>query len=105
MPTHKESVSNTLSAIDTVVGGRRRTVSAPTMGPLAAVRYGEPVKRDPWVLAKNTSNWTLPEPVLFSMTAAPVAETESTLDFPNPGGRLNIRAKLESAEGTPPGTL
>src|SRR5436189_5255531 len=37
--------------------------------------------------------------------AAAVAVTESTDDFPNPGGRKNCRDTVESVWGIPPSTL
>src|SRR6059036_3402711 len=99
MPTHRESVLKTVSASETVVGGSNGTVSAPDTGPLDALKYGVPVNSDPWAFEKNTSNVTLPLPVAFSRLAAAVAQTESTLDLPNPGGKTNRRDTVESACG------
>src|SRR2546427_2978413 len=105
MPTQSVSVLNTVSARDTDVGGNSETESPATRGPLEAVRYGVPVNTLPCVFEKNTSKRTLPPPPVHMSAAAAVAVTESTDDFPNPGGRKNCRDTVESVWGIPPSTL
>src|SRR3989442_6976867 len=105
MPTQSVSVLNTVSARDTDVGGNSETESPATRGPLEAVRYGVPVNTLPCVFEKNTSKRTFPPPPVHMSAAAAVAVTESTDDFPNPGGRKNCRDTVESVWGIPPSTL
>src|SRR5438445_360121 len=101
MPTHSVSVLNTVSARDTDVGGKRETESPATIGPLVAVKYAVPVNRLPCAFEKNTSKRTFPPPPVHMSAAAAVAVTESTDDFPNPGGRKNFRDTVEKVLPAP----
>src|SRR5436309_1078490 len=95
MPTHRESLLNIGSdnGSELLPSG---TVWTPETGPLESARNGVPVNSPPCVCAKNTSRMTLPAPVAFSSDEATVAVTESTLEFPNPGGIVNRRDIVES---------